>query len=98
MRWLGPDEAEEKIGPGTAKTSRPCSRAKRAVIRAPERSRASTTTTPFERPEIIRFRRGKFFFLAGGPGGFSESTSPPSFFIRSARGTFFPGEIESRLI
>ena len=45
--------------PGTAKTSRPCSPASRAVISDPERRAASTTTTPSERPEISRLRRGK---------------------------------------
>src|SRR5262249_2301919 len=47
--------------PGTANTSRPCSPAKRAVISEPERSAASTTTTPSEIPEITRLQRGKSF-------------------------------------
>src|SRR5262245_42034357 len=45
--------------PGTAKTSRPCSPASRAVISDPERSAASTTTTPSEIPDISRLRPGK---------------------------------------
>ena len=45
--------------PGTAKTSRPCSPASRAVISEPERRAASTMTTPTESPEISRLRRGK---------------------------------------
>src|SRR5437868_1343703 len=45
--------------PGTAKTSRPCSSANRAVISEPERAAASTTTTPRAIPEISRLRRGK---------------------------------------
>ena len=44
--------------PGTAKTSRPCSPASRAVISDPERRAASTITTPSESPEIRRLRRG----------------------------------------
>ena len=45
--------------PGTAKTSRPVSRAKRAVIEEPERSVASTTSTPQESPAMTRFLIGK---------------------------------------
>jgi hypothetical protein len=45
--------------PGTAKTSRPCSAAKRAVIKDPERRAASTITLPCARPAMIRLRRGK---------------------------------------
>ena len=45
--------------PGTANTSRPASCASRAVIRLPERSAASTTTTPSDSPAMIRLRRGK---------------------------------------
>ena len=48
------------IRPGTAKTSRPCSRASRAVMDAPLRSPASTTSTPRERPLMTRFLKGKF--------------------------------------
>src|SRR5262245_4682763 len=44
---------------GTAKTSRPCSAANRAVMSDPEQRAASTTTTPIERPEMRRLRRGK---------------------------------------
>jgi len=50
---------EEKILPGTANTSLPSSRAKSAVIKEPLRSAASTTTTPRDKPLIIRFRAGK---------------------------------------
>ena len=46
--------------PGTANSSRPASWARRAVIRLPERSAASTTTTPSARPAMIRLRRGKW--------------------------------------
>ena len=54
-----PAETAEVISPGTTNTSRPSSSAKSAVIRAPERSRASTTTVAVQRPAMIRFRAGK---------------------------------------
>ena len=59
--------------PGTAKTSRPKSVARRAVISEPERRDASTTTTPEERPAMIRLRIGKFCGRGSVPGGYSES-------------------------
>ena len=46
------------ISPGTASTSRPSSSAKSAVMRAPERSRASTTTVARASPAMIRFLAG----------------------------------------
>jgi hypothetical protein len=58
-RLLVPAERGSSGLPGTAKTSRPCSPPKRAVISEPERSAASITTTPREIPEISRLRRGK---------------------------------------
>ena len=54
-----PAESADVISPGTAKTSRPSSRAKSAVISAPLRSRASTTTVAAQRPATIRLRAGK---------------------------------------
>ena len=44
--------------PGTANTSRPCSSACRAVISAPLRALASTTTTARDSPLMIRLRAG----------------------------------------
>ena len=46
--------------PGTAKTSRCCSRAIRAVIAEPECCAPSTTSTPTLIPAIMRLRIGKF--------------------------------------
>ena len=46
MRSFVPSARGSSGEPGTAKTSRPCSRAKRAVMSEPERRAASTTTTP----------------------------------------------------
>ena len=60
--------------PGTAKTSRPKSEARRAVISEPERREASTTTTPDESPAMIRLRIGKFWGRGSMPGGYSESS------------------------
>ena len=62
--------------PGTAKTSRPCSRAKRAVISDPLLSAASTTTTPSARPLIMRFLDGKLPGDGGAPGGNSVRSAP----------------------
>lgn len=45
--------------PGTAKTSRPCSNASFAVISDPLLTAASATTTPTDRPLMIRFLLGK---------------------------------------
>jgi hypothetical protein len=45
--------------PGTAKTSRFCSRAQREVIRVPLYSAASITSTPTEIPLMMRLRTGK---------------------------------------
>jgi hypothetical protein len=55
-----PSDVAEKIEPGTANTSRPCSAAMRAVISEPLRLVASTITVPRARPEITRLRIGKF--------------------------------------
>ena len=50
---------QASIGPGTAKTSRPCSSAVAAVISAPLFSGASTTRAARDSPERMRFRTGK---------------------------------------
>ena len=66
------------ISPGTAKTSLPSSSAKSAVISAPLRSRASTTTTASHRPAMMRFRAGNRHGAGSTPGSYSETTRPPS--------------------
>jgi hypothetical protein len=71
-RLLVPAERGSSGLPGTAKTSRPCSPAKRAVISEPERSAASITTTPSEIPEISRLRRGKSLPRGEKPGGLAD--------------------------
>ena len=56
----GPRAVSDVIRPGTANTSRPKSAAAPAVINAPLRSAASTTTTPRASPAMVRLRAGKF--------------------------------------
>ena len=71
-RWLLPSARGSRGEPGTAKTSRPCSSASRAVIREPERFAASTTTIPAASPEMSRLRRGKSWARGCHPSGISE--------------------------
>ena len=63
-------------GPGTANTSRPWSRAWRAVIRAPLFNPASTTTTARDSPLMTRLRAGKLPARGGVPRGNSLTTAP----------------------
>ena len=63
--------------PGTAKTSRFCSSAQRAVIRVLLYSAASTTSTPKDIPLMIRLRIGKFCGAANVAKGNSEINAPP---------------------
>ena len=63
--------------PGTVKRSLSCSMASCAVMSAPLFLGASTTTTPCDRPLIMRFLAGKFPFEMALPGGYSDATSPP---------------------
>ena len=66
IRSLAPRERGSSGDPGTANSSRPASWARRAVIRLPERSAASTTTTPSDEAgddavaarEVARLGRG----------------------------------------
>ena len=53
-----PADAGASIAPGTRKQSRPCSSAQDAVMSAPLRAGASTTTVASASPLMIRFRRG----------------------------------------
>ena len=71
-----PSQRGSRGEPGTAKTSRPCSPASRAVIREPDRRAASTMMTPIERPEINRLRRGKSWARGSHPSGISEMAAP----------------------
>ena len=73
-----PADSDDVISPGTANTSLPSSSARSAVINAPLRSRASTTTTARTRPAMMRFRAGKRHGAGSTPGGYSETTRPRS--------------------
>ena len=66
------------ISPGTANTSRPSSSAKSAVISAPLRSRASTTTVAALSPATMRLRAGNRHGAGSTPGGYSDAISPLS--------------------
>ena len=68
--------APSLISPGTAKTSRPSSSARSAVMSAPLRSRASTTTVAAQRPATMRLRAGKRHGAGSTPGAYSETIKP----------------------
>ena len=63
--------------PGTRYRDRPCSRAHAAVVRAPLRTPASTTTVASARPLMIRLRRGNVPRDGCVSGGNSLRTVPP---------------------
>ena len=77
-RLFGPALIGLRMLPGTTRTSRPCSSAKSAVIRAPLRSPASRMTVTSDKPEMMRLRRGKFTASGGMPGANSDTTAPAS--------------------
>ena len=71
--------------PGTVKRSLSCSMASCAVMSAPLFLGASTITTPWDKPLMMRFLAGKFPLEMALPGGYSEATSPPDSTICSIR-------------
>ena len=73
---LQPTLAAASMGPGTANTSRPWSRAAWAVISAPERTGASTTSAARLSPLMMRLRTGKCPGRGSVPGGYSDSSTP----------------------
>src|SRR6267143_906671 len=81
---FGPQEFLLVTLPGTAYTSRFCSRAQREVMRVPLYSAASTTSTPTDMPLMIRLRMGKFCGAGKVPTGNSEISAPPKATICSA--------------
>ena len=83
ISWWQPFDIRQSIAPGTAKTSRPCSVARRAVIRAPDRSAACTTTTPSDSPDTIRFRCGNVPTVGAVSGGSSLIRAPESMTSRA---------------
>ena len=76
-RWRR-GSADRAASPAPRTPRAPAPRASRAVIREPERSAASTTTTPSDRPAMIRLRRGKWRACGAVPGGSSATTAPRS--------------------
>ena len=68
-----PRESAEVISPGTASTSRPSSSARSAVISAPLRSRASTTSVACVSPATILLRAGNRHGAGSTPGAYSET-------------------------
>ena len=91
MSVLGPQEFLLVTLPGTAKTSRFCSRAQRDVILVPLYSAASTTSTPIEMPLMMRLRMGKFCGAAKVFMGNSEIRAPPRASICSVIRRIFLG-------
>ena len=83
---LGPGLAEEREAagdrrvvepPGTMSSPRPCSSAHAAVVSAPLRAPASTTTVASARPLMIRLRRGNVPRRGRVSGANSLTTAPP---------------------
>src|SRR5690606_5880427 len=68
----------EVTGPGTAMTGRPSRRAHAAVLRAPLRQPASTTTVPADNAAISRLRARNRYRAGVVPGGYSLTTRPDS--------------------
>ena len=79
-----PADRELVISPGTANTSLPSSSAKSAVINAPLRSRASTTTVAAQRPAMIRLRAGNRQGAGSTPASYSETISARSAICRAS--------------
>src|SRR3569623_1753655 len=76
MRPFTPSARGSSGEPGTAKTSRPCSPASRAVISEPERRAASTMMLPTDRPEMMRLWRGKSCARGSHVSGISDAAAP----------------------
>jgi len=76
MIWWQPAEVSEVTGPGTAISRRPRSRACRAVLSAPLRSPASTTSVPVASAAITRFLTRNLSRLTVRPGGHSLTITP----------------------
>src|SRR3989344_3317274 len=95
IKLLAPMEFFENTEPGMAKTSRFCSSASRAVIRAPDFSGASTTNAPRESPETIRLRSGKYQISDLACGSYSLITAPPESTIFLTNAKFSFGNIDT---
>ena len=91
MRAWHPSEECRSTGPGMQKTSRPCSAAVRAVIKAPLRPDASTTSVARLQPLTMRLRMGKVVREGGKSIGNSETTAPCPSAMRCAKFLFSRG-------
>jgi hypothetical protein len=86
-----PPAACTRVGwSGTTNSSRPCSRAQRAVMSDPDRSPASITTVALASPEMTRFRCGNVLRSGRRSGGNSLTISPPADRSRAARSASAP--------
>ncbi len=72
-----PTTAGSSRRPGTRYSPLPCSSAQAAVVSAPLRAPASTTTVASASPLISRLRRGKVPRVGWVSGGNSLTTTPP---------------------
>ena len=71
-----PSDGALVTGPGTPITGRLTSDAQFAVLSAPLRTAASTTTVPSEAAAIIRLRARNRSLVGAQPGGTSDTTTP----------------------
>ena len=76
--------------PGTANTSRFCSRACLAVLREPLLRAASTTRTASLRPLMTRLRRGKLCGNGRQDKGNSDTRAPLSLILSASTATVLP--------
>ncbi len=78
MRALQPAALGRSTSPGYASTSMPSDAAQLAVLSAPLRAAASTTTTASAKAAITPLRCKKWAGRAGSSGAYGERTAPPA--------------------
>ncbi len=78
ISWCTPADGALVTGPGTPITVRPVPAAQLAVLSAPLRTAASTTTVPADMAAISRLRARNRIRVGAHPGAASETTSPTS--------------------
>ena len=76
ITWWQPADRSEVIGPGTAISRRRRSLACRAVLSAPLRWAASTTSVPVASAAMTRLRTRNLSLLTCRPGGHSLTSTP----------------------
>ena len=89
-RWQ-PADAIDVTGPGTAPTGRSSRAAWCAVLIAPERHAASTTTVARPAAAISRFRCRNRLLVGRLPGGTSDTSAPPASTTASSSRAFPAG-------